>query len=286
MKIVFFGSSHNVIPIIDVLKETSDLKLVVTTDNSGSSYIRLVGFVDSYCRLNKIPFTCSLEINDKLINVIKKLKPDLGVVANFGVILPEKLIKIFPKGILNIHPSLLPKYRGPTPVQSAILNGEIKTGVTLIKIDSKIDHGPIIDREEFKLKPSDNSQKALYELFEKGAVLLRKNLNDYFTGNIKPKPQNHAQATFTRVLKREDGFVNVSKFPSFEKLDRMIRAYFPWPGVWTRLRLSSGGQAKIIKFLPNKQIQVEGKKEMSYKDFLNGYPEADSKLRRYLETNV
>lgn len=279
MGIVFFGSSSYVLPIIEVLRKNFDLKLVITTEKNPSDA------VPAYCLKNKIPYLSVSSSSDLIHNSSFIIHhSSLGVLADFGLIIPKEILNLFPKGIINIHPSLLPKYRGPTPVQTAILNGEKITGASIMKVDEQIDHGPILGQEKEKILDTDTSDILYKRLFTKGANLLPKVLNLYLEGNLNPVAQNHTKATFTKPLTRQDGFIDISKIThsansgqkSKTKLDRMIRAYFPWPGVWTRLRLDYGGQAKlkIVKLLPNQKLQVEGKKPVSYKDFLNGYPEA------------
>ena len=276
MKIVFLGSSHNVFPIIEGLKNNFELDLVITTESEEKASII------PFCQSKGIEV---IRVKDKLelenLKEIKILKPDLGIVADFGIIITDKTLKHFKRGVLNIHPSLLPKYRGPTPVQSAILNADTKTGVSIIKLDEKMDHGPILVQEERQISPDDTAQ-SLYEiLFREGARLLQEAIEPYTKGKIILKEQNHDLATFTKTLTRQSGYVNVAEMPDFKILDRMTRAYFPWPGVWTRTKISKT-EEKIIKFLPFKAAQVESKQEMTYKDFLNGYPQADFKLLEFL----
>jgi methionyl-tRNA formyltransferase len=267
MKVVFFGSSSNVIPTIKVLRENFDLKLVVTTEKSD-------GLVPSFCKQNKIACMSALSLLDaNLKSLILNHKSDIAVVADFGLIIPDEILNFFPKGIINIHPSLLPKYRGPTPVQSAILNGEKTTGVSIMKIDKEIDHGPILEQAKEDILNTDTAETLYKRLFEIGAHLLLRILRSYFEGSLKPVAQNHSKATFTKPLTRQDGYIDLSS-PSLKvvNLKLKIRAYFPWPGVWFKTKLN--GAEKIVKLLPDQEVQVEGKKPMSYKDFLNGYQEA------------
>jgi len=277
MKVVFFGSSEYVIPVIDVLRENFNLVLVITTDDRKA--------VDSYCKARNIPFINLLKLDEEPIKKIGEAKPEIAVVAAFGIIIPQIVLDIFPKGILNIHPSLLPKYRGPTPIQTALLNGDKKTGVTVMQIDTKVDHGPILRQEEYEIKQEDNSQVLLVKLFQKGAELLKKVLNDYINGKISLKVQDHNKATFTKMLSKNDGFFDIKSPPSPEKLDLMTRAFYPWPGVWTKTKINETGE-KIVKFLPNTKIQVEGKTPVNYKDFINGYPNADKKIVEFLKTKL
>ncbi len=285
MNIVFFGSSSYVIPIIKILKKDFDLKLVLTTEKSNSA-------VPSFCQQNKIEFISIKQparnasqrdaggFNNLTIEQLKETKAQVAVLADFGLIIPEEILNTFPKGIINIHPSLLPKYRGPTPVQTAILNGEKITGVSIMKVDEKIDHGPILGQEKEKILDMDTAETLYKRLFAKGANLLPKVLNSYLKGKLKPIAQNHAKATFTKTLTRQDGYVEMENGKwkmENGKLERKIRAYFPWPGVWTKWQMKNG-KCKILKFLPEQKLQVEGKKPMSYKDFLNGYSEAKELL--------
>lgn len=269
MKIVFFGSRH-VHDVVGNLNDNFDLELVVTTD---------AGMV-KYCKNEGLPFAQVLNFDKKLINAIKELDADLGVVADFGLIIPQAIMDIFPHGIINIHPSLLPLYRGPTPVQTALLNGDAVTGISIIKIDEELDHGPVIYQEEYDIKPTDFTEKLLLELFRRAGELLPDLITEYVDGKLNLEQQNDDKATYTKSLTKEDGYVDVNNPPEKRKLERMISALSPWPGVWTRFRLSSSGQAKIIKLHPQRIIHVEGKKPMSYKDFKNGYEKGEEFLKK------
>ena len=217
-----------------------------------------------------------VDSNNVTIEQLNNLSPDLFVVAAYGKILSPELLKIPTHGALNIHPSLLPKYRGPTPVQTVILNGDTETGVTIIVLDNELDHGPILVQQTESILPTDTAQSLHERLFKIGAKLLDKNIDQYLNDSIKLKQQEHKKAIYTKHLTRTDGYINISDSRlKKDILDRMTRAYHPWPGVWTKWKVESG-KLKIIKFLPGEKIQVEGKKPMSYKDFINGYPDAKS----------
>lgn len=273
MKIVFFGASNFVLPVIEVLQKNFKLELVITTEKLESDP------VIKYCTENKIPYSSTSSKEELKSLIINHQSLGLGVVADFGVIIPKEILNLFTYGVLNIHPSLLPKYRGSTPIQTALVNGDKTTGVTIIKLDEHMDHGQILLQQTESINPNDTAQSLYRILFQKAALILKDLIPKFINNEIELRKQDHAKATFTKALTRNDGFINVASFPNKETLENKIKAYYPWPGVWTRLRLSSGGQAKIVKFLPNKKIQVEGKKEMSYKDFLNGYPNGEKLLR-------
>lgn len=197
---------------------------------------------------------------------------DLAVVAAYGKILTADELRAPKDGCINVHPSLLPKYRGPSPIQSAILNGDKTSGITIIKMDEEVDHGPILYQEQMELSDSDNFEVLSKKMFQRAADILPKIIEDFVAGKIILHRQNHAIATFCPKLTRESGYFPIENPPDPQKLDRMIRAYYPWPGVWCKWKMDNG-QLKIVKFLPNGLIQMEGKKPISLKDFLNGYPD-------------
>jgi methionyl-tRNA formyltransferase len=251
MKIVYFGTSSFTPLVLPYLEKSFEVELVVNENNFESGKI-------------------------------KNTQSEVAVLAAFGKILPKDILDHFKYGIFNIHPSLLPKYRGASPVQSAILNGDSQTGVTIIKLDEEMDHGPILAQAKIAITENDTAQSLYEKLFPLGAKLLIEALPSYISGEKQLTEQNHSDATYTKVLTRDDGFIDILSVEP-DKFERMVRAYFPWPGVWTKAILNTNSEQKIIKFLPNKKIQVEGKGEMSYKDFINGYPSADKNLLEFLK---
>lgn len=294
MKLVFFGSSHFVIPIIESLNKRFEIALVVTTEeipqNEPLKILRKVAAVPLYCQQNNIPVLTMKQLNNPAILTIKKTNPDLGVLVYFGILLKPEILQIFPHGILNTHPSLLPKYRGTTPVQTAILNGDAKTGVSIIRLDSKMDHGPILAQKKENIKPQDTLQTLHNRLFTIGTRLLISSIPSYANGALALQKQDDSKATYTNPLTRQSGYVDPANPPTPQYLNRMIQAFYPWPGVWTkvvlRFHLDQGGtlqREKIIKLLPDGKIQMEGKKPMSYKDFRNGYPQAQKYLDKLLK---
>jgi len=213
---------------------------------------------------------------NELLEIIKKLQPDLAIVAAFGMLFPKEILAVPKYGFINIHPSLLPKYRGPTPIQTAILNGDEKTGVSLFLIDEKMDHGPILVQRELEF-PISNFQFPILsqKLAELGADLLIETLPDFVVGKITPLPQNELQATYTKKFSTQDAYIEPKDLEEAQEkggdkaveIDRKIRALNPEPGTFT-LSLSKGGlkrtkllEAKIIDGkLKITKIQVEGGK--------------------------
>jgi len=204
---------------------------------------------------------------------IKKIKPDLVIVANFGKILPRDVLAIPRYGCLNIHPSLLPKYRGATPIQSAILNDDKETGVTIILMDEKIDHGPIISNSKFKIENSKLTYRELHhELANLGAKLLIETIPRWIKGKIKPRLQDESEATYTKILTWENGRIDWKK--PIDYIERQVRALNPEPGTYTLYK------GKILKILETeiqnnkliiKKVHLAGKKSMSFEDFLRGH---------------
>lgn len=229
---------------------------------------------------------------------IKNLNPDLIIVAAYGQIIPKEILNIPKYGALNIHPSLLPKYRGASPIQAVILNGDKETGVTIMLMDEEMDHGPIIANSLLQIANRITYEKLSEKLADLGAELLIRTLPNWITGKIKPKPQDHSKATFCKIIEKQDGKINWTK--SAEEIERQIRAFHKWPIAFT---FFNNKQFKILeaevgnKDTDNKvgqvfleenknlcvqtgkgisilnQVQLEGKKPMPAKDFLNGHPE-------------
>ena len=278
-KIVFFGSSKHVLPVIEVLKNNFDLELVITTEEGSSET------VPSFCIKNNITYISVSSLKDPGVKSrISNLKSELAVLGYFGLLVPDEILDIFSKGIINFHPSLLPKYRGPTPIQTALLNGDKKTGLSIILLDEEVDHGPILWQKEEEILDKDTSEDLYSKLFLLGATQLRQITEQYVNGNLKPTPQDHKKASFTERLTKEDGYIDINNPPEAEKIRRMIKAYFPWPGVWfichSEQSEESNLEGKILKLLPDNKIQVEGKKPMNYKDFANGYTEGEQILKK------
>jgi methionyl-tRNA formyltransferase len=172
---------------------------------------------------------------------IAALRPDAGVVAAYGEILRKSVLELPPLGYLNIHPSLLPRHRGPTPVIGAILAGDSETGVTVMRLDAKMDSGPILAQRQVPLPPDARTKPLTEQLFRLGSDMLVDLLAPYAAGAITLAPQDDSQATYTGLLKKSDGAIDWGA--SAVQIERMTRAYDPWPGAQTTWR---GQPFKII----------------------------------------
>lgn len=179
-----------------------------------------------------------------LAQELAKREIELSLVAAYGKILPPEVLAVPKFGSLNVHPSLLPRWRGPTPIQAAILAGDSVTGATIIQMDAEMDHGPIIAKREFPLGELVWTAPALSDaLTDLGVELFLEILKPWTLGKIIPEPQHHETATYSRILKKEDGHISWS-LPARE-IERMTRALQPWPGAYTFWR--RGGEDVRLK---------------------------------------
>ncbi len=269
---IFFGASSYVLPVIDFLNKNYNLQLVVTTEQNATDP------VPAFCKKHTIPYVSVTQIDDSLRSKLLALSSSFAVLADFRLMVRKNVLDIFPKGIINIHPSLLPKYRGPTPGLTAILDGKKESGVSLMLLNEKMDEGAIIGQIKLPILPTDTSPTLYTRYFSEGTKLLERELPDYLDGKAQPTEQDNSKATYTDFLKRESGFFDSTNPSEKEIFDRKVRAYHPWPSYWTRIKLNK--DERIVKFLPEEKIQVEGKKPQSYKDFLNGYPQMKDWLEK------
>jgi methionyl-tRNA formyltransferase len=169
--------------------------------------------------------------DEKFISELRELKPDLIVVVAYGQILPQTILDLPPFGCVNVHTSLLPKYRGAAPIQWAIADGEPETGVTIMKMDAGLDTGPILSTRRTPILPTDDSQILHDRLARLGAELLVETIPDYIAGKISPQPQPTEGSSYAAKTKKEDGQIDWSK-PAGQIWNR-LRAFTPWPGAFT-----------------------------------------------------
>jgi len=250
INIVFFGTPELSIKTLkELISAHFNIVAVVTQPASAKQRSNklipspMAKFADSL----HIKIFTQAKIDDYLIDNLTTLKPNLFVVVAYGNILPKKLLALPEFGTINLHPSLLPKYRGPSPVQTALLEGETQTGVSIMLLDEKIDHGPILSQITLPISNSDNALTLNQRLFDQGAILLTNTLLEYLKNTKTALPQNHSQATFTKLIKKQAGLIDWSK-PA-ELINRQIKAYQPWPGAY------SFSQNKIYKFFSSNIIE-------------------------------
>src|SRR5437660_5669865 len=232
--------------------------------------------------------------NEEFRTQLANLKPDAIIVVGYGRIIPQWMIDLPPLGNINLHASLLPKYRGAAPIQWAIASGETVTGVTTIRIDAGLDTGDILLQREIPVAPEDTAETLAPHLATVGADLMVDTLRGLAAGTIQPKPQDHSKATLAPILKKEDGLIDFSR-SAIETVNRW-RGFQPWPGAYTKFRgknlavVAAKSSAVVAHIGENRvqgertfvgcgantslellEIQLEGKKRMSTRDFLHGY---------------
>jgi len=262
MKVIFFGTPDYVLPVLDALWKYHKVVAVVTQPPRPIGRNKFMNYsaVDTWGYKRKV----------KIVRSITEELPEaeLGVVAAYGKIIPEEIINHFKYGILNIHPSLLPKYRGAAPIQEAIKNGDTLTGVTVIKMDKEVDHGPIVSYFKEEILPTDTNETLRQRLFARSGKFLIDLIPNYVSEKITPKAQDHKKATYTKMIKREDGFIDLKKAKGAEA-ERFIRAMSPWPGAWTFVEID--GAKKRLKILSSEMVQLEGKNPVTWKQFEDAY---------------
>ena len=280
MKIIFFGTPQEVVPVLETLTEQFAIVAVVTTSDqkSGRKQTLTSTPVKVFAKDKTIPVITPPQFTDEILKQLQNFKPDLYVVTAYGKIIPNDILHIPKYGAINIHPSLLPHYRGPTPLQTTILNGDKRSGLTFMKVDERMDHGPILHQMPFTLENTDTFGWLMQSKFALAAQILPHVIEEYVSGKLIPQPQDESLASYTKMIDKQDGYIDMNNPPQKEQLDRMIRAYYPWPTVWTKTKINN--REMTIKFLPKQKLQVEGKKPVAIKDFLNGYPEMKEKLEK------
>jgi len=305
MKIVFFGTANEALPILEALKKQHEILAVVTKPDAeaGRSQDLQESPVSALAKDLKLNILKpeTVKDNPEFLQQLRNLNADIFVVVAYGKILPAEIINLPKFKTINIHFSVLPKYRGPSPIQFALLNGDGQTGTSVFLLDQKIDDGPILASENVEIEPDDNYFTLSDKLARLSARLINQVIADYTGGKITPLPQDEAGASYTKIISKADGKVDWGK--SAGEIYNQFRAFYIWPGIWTTwngkilkvtdciinadLRIEHGstdvyGSGTVLEggivacgnntFLQIKQLQLEGKSEVAIGDFLNGYP--------------
>jgi methionyl-tRNA formyltransferase len=234
-RLLFFGTDAFSLPaLVRLIAEGWPIVAVVTKPDSRTGRGRALTppAVKRLAEASHIPVLQPVKVSD-IEPKLKSLEPSSGIVVAYGRLIPSTTLKFFPKGLINIHPSLLPAYRGPTPIESAILNGDKATGVTLMRLDHGMDTGPTYDQTKLQLAGTE-SRLDLYEhLSQLGTEFLSAKLSSILDGTIVPIPQNSTHASTTRLIRKADGQLDWTK-PAVQ-LEREVRAYLGWPGSRTAI---------------------------------------------------
>ena len=305
LRVVFFGTPHFSVPFLHACLEDKDINIlavVTQLDKSSGRGQELVSSpVKQITEAQHLPiFQPNSLKSSETMEFLTSLSADVFVVVAYGKMIPLEILALPSKGCVNVHPSLLPKYRGPSPLQASLLSGDKETGVTIMLLDKGMDTGPMLAQETVTLDSKETFLSLTKKIEAIAPNLLIQTLKKYASGLIVPVPQDETFASVTSLLEREDGRVDW-RLPA-DVLDRRVRALNPWPGTWTIWnRHGKDIRLKILHTQPSQQptdknpgtvftknehlyiatgsktyleilsIQPEGKKELSAAEFLRGY---------------
>ncbi len=279
LKIAYFGSPDFSAEFLEKLLTDTDLPVetvsVVTPPDkpAGRKGISTPVPVKQIAQKYNVPVIDSLQELDSDL--------DLGLLFAYGEILPKEVLKKPKHGIWNIHPSLLPLYRGAAPMATPLIEGVSNTGVTLMKMDEQLDHGPIIAQEEADILPKERHPELAKRLSNLSYKLFKKAVNEFVSheNSIHMRDQDEAKATFTKTFTKQDGFTPTADFSEKpQEVFNRFRGLYPWPGLWTKVILNDREQRLKITDLDIeedkliiKKVQLEGKKEVDYSSFKEAY---------------
>lgn len=296
-RIIFLGSPEFAVPVLERLVQKFKVLAVVTQPDKPSGR----GAKTEYSAVKKLALSLGLNVLQPVkikdagfISILADFAPDLIVVAAYSQILSRQLLELPKYGCVNVHASLLPRWRGASPIQSAILAGDEVTGVTIMKMEEGLDTGPILSQSSLPISASDNASSLSEKISKAGAELLVKTLDGYLTGQIQTVQQDNEKATLTRLLNKSDGQMDFNQ-PA-EYLERMVRAYDPWPGAYfqhndqlikvLKTHMDAGKSIKpgVTSIVGKKPVigtgegvlvldvvQLQGRRIMTGAEFLNGF---------------
>ena len=254
-RVVFMGTPQFAVPTLESLAKEHEIVTVVSQPDRPSGRgrrLRPPPVKDAALRLALPVWQPRTLRTPEAVAHLRQLAPDVVIVAAYGQILRSEVLEIPPSGCVNVHASLLPRYRGAEPVAAAILNGEAKTGITIMLMDKGMDTGPILSQRSMPIASDDTRGSLTEKLAHLGAPLLLDTLPRWLGGEITPQLQDDALASYAPLLKKEDGKIDWAR-PAVV-IERMVRAYTPWPGTYTHWL----GQAlKVLRARPLRQPQGE-----------------------------
>lgn len=309
LKLAFFGTSDRSADILNALHQNFSLNLCVTKKDTvvGRKQVTKQTGVKAWAKKNNIPFLAINSLKDEekeqVLNALAEAQVEIAVVADFSLMIPEEVLKAPKYGILNIHFSLLPKYRGASPVQFCILNNDKFTGVSFYLLDKGMDTGEVIFQFTYPLSGNEKSGELYQQLFYRSAELLPKVIYEYTSGSLVPKKQREEDATYTyskthpkrTFIYKEDAKIDWTA--TLAQIYATIRAYNPWPIAWTTVGdlehyfvknvISSKKLKKDLKIKVYKAhltdseliidtLQLEGGNIIGWDDFVNGYLNKDT----------
>ncbi len=304
LNLVFCGTPRFAVPALEKLVDAGfSVRLVVTQPDKPRGRGLELAFSPVKESALGLGLTVTqpekIKTNEIFHSQLSELNPDAIIVVGYGRILPQWMIDLPPMGNINLHASLLPKYRGAAPIQWAIASGEAVTGVTTMRIDAGLDTGDILQRQEIPIMLNDTAETLAPRLAAIGADLIVDTMQGLQTGRVHPRPQDSAKASLAPILKKEDGRIDFRR--TAQEICNRLRGFQPWPGAFTSFRgknlniwnaaiptprnLAEGaifieadhlvvgcGEGTTLELL---EVQLEGKKRMAARDFIHGYHPSD-----------
>ena len=298
MRIVFMGAPQFAVPALERLISGEHTVVAIYTQPDKPAGR---GRMPSFPPIKRVALEHGLEVRQvesfaeaDAAASLAELSPDVIVVAAFGQILPPRVLAVPPFGCINLHPSLLPRHRGPTPIPSSILAGDEWTGASIILLDEGVDSGPILAQRRVLIAPQDTTDSLTDKLAQISSQLLEETLPRWLSRSLTPQPQPEEGATYTRLISKGNGNIDW-QIPAIH-IERMVRAYYPWPGCYTTWRgkmlkivlatpiTGERGDSGRVLTLPRGEVgvqcgegilrlqglQLEGKREMAADEFLRG----------------
>jgi methionyl-tRNA formyltransferase len=283
---VFFGTGPLAESVLaSLVREGHMPKLVVTKPDSpqGRHMVLTPPYIKTWADMKKIPVLQPEKLNEEFNQKLKAMSYDLFIVASYGKMIPDSTLSIPEKGILNVHPSLLPLYRGPSPIESSLLHGDETTGVTIIKLDNEMDHGPILIQNAFPIPPQSTAGTLEVLCGQMGGELLTQILQSYVDGSLIPKEQDHSKVTLCKKITKDLGEITLDT--SYTIVRSKYRALTPWPSLYffinhhdkrirvkvTDVDLTTTMSESSTAIDVIRSVTPEGKKEMDWKSFERGY---------------
>jgi len=302
MKVLFFGTPELAVPFLQTLYNDPSIEIVGVVCQPdkpvGRKQALVPPAVKQFALQKNLPvFQFNSLKKPEALETLRQLQADVCALVVYGKLLPDELLRLTTFGVVNMHPSLLPKFRGPSPIKSAILQGESETGISVMLLDQGMDTGPILDQMTISIDSNETNTSLERNIAEVAPTFFLQTLKSYVEGYIAAKPQDHSKATLTKLLDKEDGCIDWSH--SAVQIDRQVRAFEPWPGTWTlwnftRLKIlqasirSEQSTALIGTVLPSNEglfvqtgdgilqlqlVQLEGKQVQDAQAFLRGHKE-------------
>lgn len=302
--IVIWGTPYLSVAISESLLNWTDIKAIITTPDTlqGRKKILTPSPLKIFAQKHNIPVFNPDKLNTpETTKLLQGLKADIWLVIAYGKIIPKAILDIMPNKVLNIHPSRLPQYRGPSPIQASLKNGDATTSVSLMQIDHLMDHGPIITQQDVNISPTDTYIELEQKIIQTSCNVLAKTIPQFIAGDIIPKPQDDSQASIVSIVTKQDGQINW-QIHTAQNIINLYRAYINWPQLYTylntgkkvifeKIELAENNSLKLkpghwqLNAVNNQlligtvqgnivitQLKIEGKNSIDAKSFANGYP--------------